>query len=134
MGKETIHKSHDVPSGINNYFLERGYDYVEYLGDFMKYKVYRAGYYNENVLAPLPTILAKGHKFRKCRPGCEKHIVYEYLEKGHNNFSMWHLLSIRIRLFIDNILWGVIALLIPDSNNGLLKKIKIFSSEVWESY
>lgn len=47
---------------------------------------------------------------------------------------MWHLLAIRIRLFIDNILWGVMALLIPDSNYGLLKRIKIISSEVWESY
>ena len=31
MERETIHKSQDVPSGINTYFLERGYDYVEYL-------------------------------------------------------------------------------------------------------
>lgn len=134
MARDTIQNLKNVPSGINTYFLEKGYDYVEYLGDFMKYKVYRAGYYDENVLAPLPTILAKGNNFRKCRPGYEKHIVYEYLEKNHNNFSMWHLLAIRIRLFIDNILWGVMALLIPDSNYGLLKKIKIISSEVWESY
>ena len=47
---------------------------------------------------------------------------------------MWNLLAIRIRLFVDNILCVVMALLIPDSNYGLLKKIKIILSGVWESY
>lgn len=129
-----MHKSQDVPSGINTYFLERGYDYVEYLGDFMKYKVYRARFFDDNVLAPWPTILAKGYKFRKCRPGYEVHVVYDNLEKGENKLSACQLLSIRIRLFIDNILWVIMLLLIPDPNYGLLKKIKIISCEVWESY
>ena len=134
MERETIHKSHDVPSGINTYFLERGYDYVEYLGDFMKYKVYRARFFNDKVIAPWPVILAKDHKFRKCRPGYEIHVVFDFLEKGQNNYSMWHLLAIRIRLFIDNILCVVMALLIPDPNYGLLKKIKIILNGAWESY
>lgn len=133
MEREAIHKSQDVPSGINTYFLERGYDYVEYLGD-LKYKVYRARFFSDNVLAPWPTILAKGRKFRMCRPGYEKHVVYDILEKGENKFSACQLLSIRIRLFIDNILCVVMALLIPDPNYGLLKKIKIILSGAWESY
>ena len=134
MEREAIHKSQDVPSGINTYFLERGYDYVEYLGDFMKYKVYRARFFNDNVIAPWPVILAKGHKFRGCRPGYEIHVVFDYLERGQNNYAMWHLLAIRIRLFIDNILCVVMALLIPDPNYGLLKKIKIILNGAWESY
>ena len=134
MEREAIHKSQDVPSGINTYFLERGYDYVEYLGDFMKYKVYRARFFNDNVIAPWPVILAKDYEFRGCRPGYEIHAVFDYLERGQNNYSMWHLLAIRIRLFIDNILCVVMALLIPDPNYGLLKKVKIILSGVWESY
>ena len=134
MGRETIHKSQDVPSGINIFFTERGYDYVEYLGDFMRYKVYRARFFNDNVLAPWPVILAKGQKFRGCRSGYEIHVVFDYLERGQNNYAMWHLLAIRIRLFIDNILCVVMTLLIPDPNYGLLKKVKIILSGVWESY
>ena len=134
MERKTIYKSQDVPSGIDTYFLERGYDFVEYLGDFMKYKVYRAGSFNDNVLAPWPVILAKDHKFRRCRPGCERGVVFDYLEKGQNNYTMWHLLAIRIRLFIDNIICVMMALLIPDSHYGLLKKIKILLSGGWESY
>lgn len=122
------------PSDINTYFLERGYDYVEYLGDFMKYKVYKASFFNDNVLAPCPVILAKVHKFRGCRPGYEEHIVFDYLKKGQNNYTVWHLFAIRIRLFIDNILCVVMALFIPDSNYGLFKKIVIILSGLWESY
>ena len=134
MRRDTIHKSQDAPRGINTYFLEGGYDYVEYLGDFLNYKVYRAGFFNDNVLAPWPVILAKDNKFRVCRPGYEKHVVYDYLEKGQNNYTMWNVLAIRIRLFIDNILCVLMALLIPDPHYGLLKKIKIILSGVWESY
>lgn len=134
MEKDILIKSQNIPSGINTYFIERGYDYVEYLGDFMKYKVFRARYFNANVIAPCPTILAKGHKFRKCRPGYEIHVVYDYLEKGKKNISMWHLLAIRIGLFFDNILCVIMILLIPDPDYGLLKKIKKISSELWEVY
>lgn len=134
MEREAIHKSQDVPSDINTYFLERGYDYVEYLGDFIKHKVYRARFFNDNVLAPWPVILAKSHKFRGCRPGYEIHVIFDYLERRQNNYTMWNLLAVRIRLFIDNILCVVMALLIPDPNYGLLKKIKIILSGVWESY
>ncbi len=134
MERETIHKPQDVPSGINTYFLERGYDYVEYLGDFMNYKVYRARFYNDYVIAPWPVILAKDHKFRECRPGYEVHIVFDYLEKEQDNYTMWRLLAIRIRLFFDHILCVVMALIIPDPNYGLFKKIEIILSGVWESY
>lgn len=135
MKRENIHDLHDVPSGIETFFTEEGvYDYVEYLGDFLKYKVYRARFFNDNVLAPWTTILAKEHKFRGCRPGYEMHIVYDYLEKGKNNYSVFQLLLFRIRLFIDYILCVLMALLIPDSNYGLRKKIKIISGDVWESY
>lgn len=134
MEKEKTQKIQDVPSGINTYFLERGYDYVEYLGDFLKYKVYRARFFNENVMAPCPTILAKGHKFRKCRPGYEIQVLYDHLEKGNNSFSILNLLSIHIGLFIDKILCYIMLLLIPHPNYGLIKKIKIISGEVWESY
>ena len=132
MERETIHKSQDVPSGINTYFLERGYDYVEYLGDFMKYKVYRARFFNDNVIAPWPVILAKDYEFRGCRPGYEIHAVFDYLEKGQNNYSMWHLLAIRIGLFVDKMLCNIMLLLIPHPKYGFLKRIKILSSEVWE--
>lgn len=134
MERETIHKPQDVPSGINTYFLERGYNYVEYLGDFMNYKVYRARFYNDNVIAPWPVILAKDHKFRECRSGYEVHIVFDYLEKEQDNYTMWRLLAIRIRLFFDHILCVVMALIIPDPNYGLFKKIEIILSGVWESY
>ena len=134
MERETIQKSQDVPNGINTYFIERGYDYVEYLGDFMKYKVYRARFFDDNVLAPWPTILANGHKFRECRPGYEIDIVYEYLEQGKKKHSMWHLLAIHIGLFLDYILSVIMVLFIPHPNYGLLKKIKKISSKVWEIY
>lgn len=134
MERETVHKSQDVPISIETHFTEGVYDYVEYLGDFMKYKVYRARFFDDDVFTPFITILAKGYKFRKCRPGYEMHIVYDYLEKGICNFSMWHLLSIRIRLFIDKVFCYIMALLIPDHNYGLLKKIKIISSKIRELY
>ena len=134
MEREAIHKSQDVPSGINTYFLERGYDYVEYLGDFMKYKVYRARFFNDKVIAPWPVILAKDYEFRGCRPGYEIHVVFDFLEKGQNNYSMWHLLAIRIGVFVDKILCYIMLLLIPHPKYGLLKRIKLLSSDVWEKY
>ena len=75
MERETIHKSQDVPSGIETYFVEGGYDYVEYLGDFMTYKVFRARYYDENALVEFPTILAKNHKCRSVGQGM-KNILF----------------------------------------------------------
>lgn len=134
MEKENTQKSQDVPSGIKNYFLARGYDYVEFLGNFIMYKVYRARYFNDNAIAPCPTILAKERRFRKCRPGYETHVVYEYLEKEQNNYFKWYLIVIRIRLLIDKILCYILVLLIPHSDYGLLKKIKKISSEVWKTY
>ena len=80
-------------------------------------------------------IFAEGRKFRMCRPGYEKYVVYDILEKGENKFFVCQIISIRTRLSIDNILCIVMTLLIPDSNYGLLKKIiKIILSGVWESY
>ena len=134
MERETIHKSQDVPSGFETYFVERGYDYVEYLGDFMTYKVYRARYYDENALVEFPAILAKDHKFRRCRSGYEKHIVLDYLKKGKDNYTMWHLLAIRIGLFVDMVLCYMMALLFPHPEYSILKRIKTFSSEDWKEY
>lgn len=112
-------------SYLTDYFKNRGFDYVEYLGEFLVCRVYRACYNSEEVLAPIPTILAKNNKFRKCRDGYEKRVVYDYLENGKENFSKWQLTSIRIRLFFNNILTNIIVLLIPDEEYGLMDKIKL---------
>ena len=49
----------DVLSYLSDYFKDRGFDYVEYLGEFFGYKVYRACYNSEVVFAPIPTHFSK---------------------------------------------------------------------------
>ena len=70
-------------------------------------------------------ILVKSNKFRGCRDGYEKRIVYDYLEKGKENYSKWQLAAIRIRLFFDKLFFTIIVLLIPDKEYGLMDKIKL---------
>ena len=115
----------DVLSYLSDYFKDRGFDYVEYLGEFFRYKVYRACYDSEDVLAPIPTILVKNNKFRGCRDGYEKRIVYDYLEKGKENYSKWQLATIRIRLFFDKLIIAIIVLIIPNKGYGLMDKLKL---------
>ena len=112
-------------SYITDYFKNRGFDYVEYLGEFFGYKVYRACYDCEDVLAPIPTILVKNNKFRYCRYGYETRVVYDYLEKGKESYSRWKIASIRISLFFDKLLTFIIVLLIPDKEYGFEDKIKL---------
>ena len=115
----------DVLSYLSDYFKDRGFDYVEYLGEFFGYKVYRACYDSEDVLAPIPTILVKNNKFRGCRDGYEKRIVYDYMEKGKENYSKWQLATIRIRLFFDKLIIAIIVLIIPNKGYGLMDKLKL---------
>lgn len=112
-------------SYLSDYFKDRGFDYVEYLGEFLEYRVYRACYNSEDVLAPIPTILVKNNKFRGCRDGYEKRVVYDYLEKGKEGYSKWQLASIRISLFFDKLFTVIIVLLIPDKEYGFVDKIKL---------
>lgn len=81
MARDTIQNLKNVPSDINTYFLEKGYDYVEYLGDFMKYKVYRAGYYDENVLAHCQLSLQKGTIFESVGQGMKNILYMNILKK-----------------------------------------------------
>ncbi len=115
----------DVLSYLSDYFKDRGFDYVEYLGEFLGYKVYRACYDSEEVLAPIPTILVKNNKFRNCKDGYEKRVVYEYLKKGKESYSKWLLAINRIKLFYNNLLTNIIILLIPDEEYGLMEKFKL---------
>lgn len=115
----------NILSYLSDYFKDRGFDYVEYLGDFFGYKVYRACYDSKEVLAPISTILVKNNKLQKCRDGYEKRVVYDYLEKGKESYSKWQLATIRIRLFFDRLFTNIIVLLIPDKEYGLIDKIKL---------
>lgn len=115
----------DVLSYLSDYFKDRGFDYVEYLGEFLGYKVYRACYNSEYVLAPIPTILVKNKRFRCCRDGYEKRVIYDYFEKGKKNYSKWKLAAIRIRLFFDKLFFFIIVFLIPDKKYGLMDRIKL---------
>ena len=112
-------------SYLTDYFKNRGFDYMEYLGEFLGYRVYRACYNSEVVFAPIPTILVKNNKFRGCRDGYEKRVIYDYFEKGKENHSKWQLAAIRIRLFFDKLFFTIIVLLIPDKEYGLMDKIKL---------
>lgn len=112
-------------SYLSDHFKERGFDYVEYLGEFLRYKVYRACYDSEDVLAPIPAILVKNNKYRYCRNGYEKKVVYDYLKKGKESYSIWQLATIRIRLFLNKLFIAFIVLLLPDEKYGLMDKIKL---------
>jgi hypothetical protein len=115
----------DVLSYLSDYFKDRGFDYVEYLGEFLGCRVYRACYNSEDVIAPIITILVKNNRFRNCRDGYEKRVIYDYFEKGKENYSKWQLESIRIRLFFDKLFFTIIVLLIHDKKYGLMDKIKL---------
>ncbi len=115
----------DVLSYLSDYFKDRGFDYVEYLGEFLGCRVYRACYNSEDVIAPIITILVKNNRFRNCRDGYEKRVIYDYFEQGKENYSKWQLESIRIRLFFDKLFFTIIVLLIHDKKYGLMDKIKL---------
>jgi hypothetical protein len=112
-------------SYLSDYFKDKGFDYVEFLGEFFRYKVYRACYDSEEVLAPIPTILVKNNKFRCCRYGYETRVVYDYLEKGKESYSRWQIASIRMSLFFDKLFTFIIVLLIPNKEFGFVDKIKL---------
>ena len=112
-------------SYLTDYFKNRGFDYVEYLGEFLGCRVYRACYNSEDVIAPIFTILVKNNRFRNCIDGYEKRVIYDYFEKGKENHSKWQLAAIRIRLFFDKLFFTIIVLLIPDKEYGLMDKIKL---------
>ena len=115
----------DVLSYLSDYFKDRGFDYVEYLGEFLGCRVYRACYNSEDVIAPIFTILVKNNRFRNSRDGYEKRVIYDYFEKGKENYSKWQLATIRIRLFFDKLIIAIIVLIIPNKGYGLMDKLKL---------